>query len=633
MPQTLRERPRRNVWRDALWLTVFCAVVYMLGMTTHGLTNWQESQRALVAREMFAKNEWIVPTVHGEPYIAKPPLIYWVQMVIAHGRVALGAEPFGDETEIRLTVALGGMAGVLATYFAARWMFGGGRRREGAGAWPGLPMCGVDGRVADDAAWLSALGLAVGMLYVRSSRIGELDVLIVPFVVIAVAAITAAYRAWLERGSPAGLERGSPAGRGVHWGALAVATVAGCGAALAKGPPALLVVAMAAYGSVVLHAAMSARREDDQDQADEAQRAAIEARRTEVTLVAALLGAIALPVIALMFDDRVRSFWHAMGLVFFALVGAAIAAGAVALTRHGRARAVFFALQSTHPLIVLGVPALVVWGWTRMVGARVGTQTVAALASIEVEDNLRLLVLDSPTKNLGFMIYGIAPMSVVAIVGAWCLLRRRMPGDVGTRVPLVWCGLSFVAFSMLGKGVARYLTPVWPGVAMVGGLWLAMLERERARRGLMPVVRVATVVLVVCGVAQGLWYGVMRERMFGARSPRDVVRELAGQVDVTRLGTWRLDDPAIDFYARERIERWGERDGPDFDAMVREVRGGAGAYTLLATNDAAVTLDTRTPLAIALREAGIDATPIDLSARYAWRADGAPVMAWSLVAR
>jgi len=57
---------RRPV-RDLLLLTLLCIPVFFLFPTRHGLTNWQEAQRVLVARDMDRRGEWIIPTVDGHP--------------------------------------------------------------------------------------------------------------------------------------------------------------------------------------------------------------------------------------------------------------------------------------------------------------------------------------------------------------------------------------------------------------------------------------------------------------------------------------------------------------------------------------------------------------------------------------
>jgi 4-amino-4-deoxy-L-arabinose transferase-like glycosyltransferase len=75
-------RARRTIL-ELIALTLLCAFTYGFGPTHHGLTNWQEAQRALVAREMFDRGDWIVPHANARPYLAKPPLIYWCQLGLA----------------------------------------------------------------------------------------------------------------------------------------------------------------------------------------------------------------------------------------------------------------------------------------------------------------------------------------------------------------------------------------------------------------------------------------------------------------------------------------------------------------------------------------------------------------------
>lgn len=103
--------------RDVLVLAALCAVVFFLGLSTHGLTNWQEAQRALVAREMHDRGAWIVPTVHGRPYLAKPPLVYWAPMALAR---LTGTRP--GEWHLRATVAMAMSLGVVGVYLLGRRM-------------------------------------------------------------------------------------------------------------------------------------------------------------------------------------------------------------------------------------------------------------------------------------------------------------------------------------------------------------------------------------------------------------------------------------------------------------------------------------------------------------------------------
>jgi hypothetical protein len=569
---------RRNPWRDAGWLLVLCLVGYTAGLTTHGLTNWQEARRAVVAREMYSRGEWIVPTYFGEPYIAKPPMIYWMQMLIARGREVAGGRAFEDETEIRLTVALAGLAGVLATYFAARSML---RDR-------------FDARLGDDAAWLSALGLASGVLFFRSSRIGELDVLLVPCVVTAVAAILAVAR--VERGVP--------------WRPIAIATLASTAAAMTKGPPALLVIALAGYGSLLL----AARPEGDGGaHPPHASRGTILGLGTPI--------AAALVILGLALRREVSPLMGAVGVACFGGMGFLLAAGVTRLREQGRLRACIGALAYSHPILILGVPIVVVWVWGLLVARRVGSDHLASLAGAELDDNLRLLVLDSPAKNIGFMLYGLAPMSIAMLGGVVWLVRERPRLSTEQRTPFIWCGLGLAAFSLIGKGVARYLTPMWPGVAMIGGLWLATTLRDAERAKGHPRWRFAVVFAFVAAMAgQAWWYGWGRQIHYADRSPREFIRELLPSVDPARLGVWRFDEPAIDFYAGERVERHD-----DSGALAAVIA--AKPYTIIAREG------DEEQWGSALADNGITAERVDVRAPYAWRADGRRIRAWRLTPR
>lgn len=567
---------RRNPWRDATILALLCAFSYTIGLTTHGLTNWQEARRAVVGREMFTKGEWIVPTYFGEPYIAKPPMIYWVQMIIGRTREAFGATPFADESELRLTVALGGLLGVLATYFAARRLL---RDR-------------FDVRLGDEAAWLSALGLAGGVLFFRSSRIGELDVLTVPFVVTAIAAVHEALRIWVDE-------------RRTSWLAIALATIMTVGAALTKGPPAVLVVALAGYLPLGIAACRTPASE--------------ERHARNIQPLAAAAGGLGVALAAWILAAHVNFPIDWLGLAFFGLVGATVAVSIVRLADRATAREWLSSFSHTHPLLVLGLPVLSVWGWGRLVAARIGNDSVAALASAEVEDNLRILVLDSPAKNVGFMLYGIAPISLAMVAGTIWMLRER-PSLVGSqRVPLVWCAAGLGAFSVFGKGVARYLTPVWPGVAMLGGLWLAYALRDAQRRlGHARLRHASVAVLLLSIIAQTWWYGLGREIYFGDRSPRAFIRELLPKASGIALTTWKLDEPALDYYALCRL--------PILDAESQLISRAneEGLIVVIGRSSQASEWTS------AVFDAGFTIKGIALLAPYRWRADGERIGAWRI---
>jgi len=503
-----------------LVLSGVCLATYFAGLTTHGLTNWQEGQRALVAREMHERGDWIVPTAQGEAYLAKPPLIYWCQMAIAEARGGLAGE-----FDLRLTVALAGWVGTLLTYLAARRLVGApGETSGGEG-----PLS--TGR--DWTAFLAALLLATGILPARSARIGELDILLIPTTVGAVWALSEAWR--VHRGGGRWLLR---------FGCVGLATAGAVLAALAKGPPALLVIGLACYGGIALY---------------EGSRAPPPGRKW----AGPITGGLALGAAAVVGNGGAV---EAPGLVLFTGMGAVLGAIVQRCARAGPARRIGSAWLHTGVVPVLAVPLLALWGWTRLVAARIGPDAVVAAAAAETEDNLRVLVWASPINNLEAMSYGVGLGSGVALIAAaWLLLRRpRMAPE--WYVVIAWVGLSLIGFSTLGKGVGRYLTPVWPGVAMLGALWLGNLERDPAVGARWaPRVRAAVVGgCVVLAVGQGVWYGWLREERSAARSPRALVRELLDKgYEAERLAVWDFASPAVHYYAGRPVRKFSFREASD----------------------------------------------------------------------
>jgi 4-amino-4-deoxy-L-arabinose transferase-like glycosyltransferase len=153
-----------------------------------------EGRYAEIPREMLARGEWVVPYLHGEPYLDKPPLLYW--MVMASYRV------FGvHDWAARLVPALAVHVGVLLTYLL-------GRRSIG-----------------ERAAFWGALALALAPGFLSMGRLLIMDGVLATLVLLALLAAFEAVRA--ER-----LRRG--------WWILA-ALACGLGV-LAKGPVALILV-------------------------------------------------------------------------------------------------------------------------------------------------------------------------------------------------------------------------------------------------------------------------------------------------------------------------------------------------------------------------------------------------------
>src|SRR5260370_39579127 len=76
-----------------------------------------EGRYAEIPREMLARGEWIVPYLQSEPYLDKPPLMYW--LVMASYRL------FGEyDWSARLIPALAVQGCILLTYLLGRRSLG-----------------------------------------------------------------------------------------------------------------------------------------------------------------------------------------------------------------------------------------------------------------------------------------------------------------------------------------------------------------------------------------------------------------------------------------------------------------------------------------------------------------------------
>lgn len=522
-------------FRDAFVLSVLSFVTYFTGLTAHGLTNWQEAQRALAAREMSTSGNWLYPTINGQAYLAKPPFFYWVQLTFAKIRGEIAGE-----WELRAAAALAAWLGVLATYFVGRRLIE-ETRRNGSESF------------ARDAAFFGAAMLATGLLYVRSGRIGELDIWLAPLVTVSVGGIYGAWRkhrtetlALAGYGVPIGREQ-------TAWVPLLVAMLAATAAALTKGPPALLAILVAAYGGIALWAAYAGDIGPSVDRRRIGFGTLVGAVTTLV-LTWVLLGRAKDPVVAAQLN-------HPLGWPLLAGIGGGLGAIVARLSVAVRWRAFGRAMSRTHLFAVLGIPVLVLLGWGRLVGSKIGPAAATAWANKETEDNLNILVPESPLKNLEAMSYGVGLGSLAAILAVLWMIRRRPRLDPGWFIVIAWVGLGFASFSMLGKGIARYLTPVWPGIALLGGLWIA--HRLRTLEGV-KIFKGSTLrtglsaVIVVLAVAQGWWYGAGRERFSGERSPRAMVTELRAMgVDPSRLAMYQYYNSAFDYYAGQRVQPVG----------------------------------------------------------------------------
>lgn len=85
-------------------------ILFFYGIGDIPLMSLNEGRRALAIKEMFASHAWLLPTLNGELYLTKPPLLYWVSCLFSSvmGHVT--------ESTLRLPSALAALATTVITY-------------------------------------------------------------------------------------------------------------------------------------------------------------------------------------------------------------------------------------------------------------------------------------------------------------------------------------------------------------------------------------------------------------------------------------------------------------------------------------------------------------------------------------
>ncbi|MCE9533039.1 MAG: glycosyltransferase family 39 protein [Planctomycetes bacterium] len=109
--------PDRRVRPLSLLLLIILPGLLLYPTRSFHLLEPDEGRYAQIAREMHDRNEWIVPTLQGQPYLDKPPLLYWL--------VRLSYSWFGvSETSARLFPALAVHGAILIVYLIGRRSLG-----------------------------------------------------------------------------------------------------------------------------------------------------------------------------------------------------------------------------------------------------------------------------------------------------------------------------------------------------------------------------------------------------------------------------------------------------------------------------------------------------------------------------
>lgn len=131
-PESLRQGEETPRWRSGLvggMLLLLLAAMLFFFRLNAPLLEPQESRYAEIPRQMLQEGRFLVPVLHGEPYLDKPPLLYWLVM----GTYTV----FGvHDWAARLVPGLAGLLTVLLTYGWGRRVVG-----ERAGLCGALVLC------------------------------------------------------------------------------------------------------------------------------------------------------------------------------------------------------------------------------------------------------------------------------------------------------------------------------------------------------------------------------------------------------------------------------------------------------------------------------------------------------------
>src|SRR5262245_45120039 len=160
------QAPPRGAW---LWLLLLPGLLLYPSLA-FDLFEPDETRYAQIPHEMLQRGEWVVPYLTGEPYLDKPPLLYWLVM-LSYSVLGVG-------------VAAARLVPALALHLTVLLAYGMGRR------W-------VGGR----AAFWGALGLGLAPGFVSMGRLLLLDGVLALWTTLAIfAAFEALRRPALRRG-------------------------------------------------------------------------------------------------------------------------------------------------------------------------------------------------------------------------------------------------------------------------------------------------------------------------------------------------------------------------------------------------------------------------------------------------
>lgn len=126
------QRPWTRTWRGGLLVIALGFLLLFPGVRSLPPIDRDEARFAEATRHMVATDNTqalVVPMVGGELRLAKPPLIYWLQLLSVKATSGLPAVdsywPTGGIWVYRLPSVVGAVAAMWLTWLLSRWMFAG----------------------------------------------------------------------------------------------------------------------------------------------------------------------------------------------------------------------------------------------------------------------------------------------------------------------------------------------------------------------------------------------------------------------------------------------------------------------------------------------------------------------------
>ena len=109
----------RSPTRELFWflgLLIAALFLWCISLGDLPLRDWDEGYYAIVSRDMYRSGNWLYLTYLGQPFLLKPPLMYWLVALSYH---------WGGISELttRLPLALSSAAGVPLLYLLGREIF------------------------------------------------------------------------------------------------------------------------------------------------------------------------------------------------------------------------------------------------------------------------------------------------------------------------------------------------------------------------------------------------------------------------------------------------------------------------------------------------------------------------------